>query len=195
MRIRLLVACSQISRRPSRSQLSPLPLLDGCATTSTPADSDQRLRVSPGMSENRSEPPSRFVHSGPSVKVKPEPMHSSSASASTRSSNPGALTSTTLICVLPPGYWLQGLAGDAPPARLDAFEDDGRVLLDALAEVVDEHLREVLDELGLGLFIEPCFVDLQMDDGHAPSVLWRFVGAESTARRRPARGSPRGSAR
>ena len=68
------------------------------------------------MSENSSEPPSRFVHSGPSVKVKPEPMHSSSASASTRSSNPGALTSTTLMCAFP--SWVSQAPLPATPHRL-----------------------------------------------------------------------------
>src|SRR4051794_23975509 len=56
--------------------------------------------------------------------------------------------------------------GDAPPARLDLFEDHGGVLAHALAEGVDEHLGHTGDQLRLGLGVQPTLVDLHVDDGH-----------------------------
>ena len=51
-RTRLDVACSQMTRFRSASQVMPLHLFDGRMTSRTPPASSHRRRTSPGMSEN-----------------------------------------------------------------------------------------------------------------------------------------------
>src|SRR5919204_2937899 len=90
-----LVTCSQTISRPSWSSVIPLPLLDGLATSLTPAPGSQRRRTSPGMSLNNRKPSGFQI--GPSVKVNPVPSCSSSASSAMSSRKAGALTCSAIV--------------------------------------------------------------------------------------------------
>src|SRR6266571_5016582 len=76
-----LVTCSQTIRLPSLSRVIPLHLLLGSRSTVTPSSGCQRRRLSAGMSLKWSDPSA--IQIGPSVKVKPVAICSTSAFSST----------------------------------------------------------------------------------------------------------------
>ena len=78
-----LVTCSQTIRLPSLSSVMPLHLRLGSSRTVTPSSGCQRRRLSPGMSLKCSDPSG--IQIGPSVKVNPVAIRSTSAFSSTSS--------------------------------------------------------------------------------------------------------------
>src|SRR5437588_2183059 len=129
-----LVTCSQTIRFPSLSRVIPLHLLLGSRSTVTPSSGCQRRRLSPGMSLKWSDPSA--IQIGPSVKVKPVAICSTSASSSTSRRSSSECTET--VMTNPPSDLRKKSAPNLTGPRLVVdLEEVGHLLEPALLNEAD----------------------------------------------------------